>query len=52
MKELKALLDQMGINLSMSSEVPPFFGPGVMRVWVGLRVMVLNFGCAAAGVRA
>ncbi len=23
-----------------------------MRVWVGLKVMVLNFGCAAAGARA
>jgi len=33
-------------------EVPPFFGPGVMRVWIGLGVKVLYFGCAAAGVRA
>ena len=32
-----------------SGEVPPFFGPGVMRVWIGLRVMVCIAGCAAAG---
>ena len=33
-------------------EVPPFSVPGVMRVWVGLRVKALNLGCAAAGAEA
>ena len=39
----------LSIVYSRANEVSPFFCPGVMRVWVRLRIMVLNLGCAAAG---